>query len=80
MPEFPYPVVREAASIGLCGWEFMAEIMCNDPSGLSTRVALEELFWGDAGLGMAIMGTGLAAAGIAASGTQAQVIEWVPQC
>ncbi|MDA3038615.1 MAG: acyl-CoA dehydrogenase family protein [Actinomycetota bacterium] len=78
--EFPYPVVEEAASIGLYGWEFMAEIMRNDPTGLSTPVALEELFWGDAGLGMAIMGTGLAVAGIAASGSQAQVIEWVPQC
>ena len=43
-------------------------------------VALEELFWGDAGLGMAIMGSGLAAAGIAASGTREQVMEWVPQC
>ena len=29
--------------------------------------AIEELFWGDAGIGMAIMGSGLAAAGIAAS-------------
>ncbi len=78
--EFPYPVVQEAASIGLYGWEFMAEIMRNDPTGLSTPVALEELFWGDAGLGMSIMGTGLAAAGIAAGGTREQVIEWVPQC
>lgn len=78
--EFPYPVVREAAAIGLYGWEFMAEITRNDPTGLSTPVALEELFWGDAGLGMAIMGSALAAAGIAASGSQAQVFEWVPQC
>ncbi|CAE7897581.1 acdh-10, partial [Symbiodinium sp. KB8] len=74
--EFPYPVVEQAAQIGLYGWEFMAEAMMNDPTGLTMPVAIEELFWGDAGLGMAIMGTGLAAAGIAASGTPEQVMEW----
>ena len=41
---------------------------------------LEELFWGDAGIGLAIMGSALAAAGIAASGNSEQVMEWVPQC
>ena len=78
--EFPWPVVEEAAKIGLYGWEFVAEGMMNDPTGLTMPVAIEELFWGDAGLGMAIMGSTLAAAGIAASGTSEQVIEWVPQC
>ena len=78
--EFPYPVVQQAAEIGLYGWEFMAEGMMGDPTGLTLPVAIEELFWGDAGIGMAIMGSGLAAAGIAASGTPEQVIEWVPQC
>ena len=78
--EFPFPFVEEAAQIGLYGWEFMAEMMMNDPTGQSMMIALEEMFWGDAGLGMAIMGTGLAAAGIAASGTGEQVMEWVPQC
>ena len=28
-----------------------------DPTGLSAAIASEELFWGDAGIGMAIMGT-----------------------
>ncbi|MED5265491.1 MAG: acyl-CoA dehydrogenase family protein [Actinomycetota bacterium] len=78
--EFPYPIVKQAAQIGLYGWEFMAEAMWNDPTGLTMCVALEELFWGDAGIGMAIMGSGLAAAGIASSGTPEQVMEWVPQC
>src|SRR4029077_6199205 len=32
------------------------------------------------GIGMAIMGSGLAAAGIAGNGTPEQIIEWVPQC
>ena len=78
--EFPYPIVEEAAKIGLYSWEFLAQIMLEDPSGLASPVATEELFWGDAGIGLAIMGSGLAAAGIAASGTQEQIFEWVPQC
>jgi acyl-CoA dehydrogenase len=78
--EFPYPIVQQAAEIGLYSWEFMAEGMLGDPTGLTMPVAIEELFWGDAGIGMAIMGSGLAAAGIAASGTQEQLMEWVPQC
>ena len=78
--EFPWPIVQEAAKIGLYGWDFLAQGMIGDKTGLTMPVAIEELFWGDAGIGMAIMGSGLAAAGIAASGTQEQVMEWVPQC
>ena len=78
--EVPWPIIQEAAGIGLYGWEFLADGMYNDDTGLNLIVAIEELFWGDAGLGMAIMGSGLAAAGIAAAGTQEQVMEWVPQC
>ena len=77
--EFPYPIVEEAAKIGLYGWEFLMNAM-QDRSGLTLPVVVEEIFWGDAGLGMAIMGSGLAAAGIAGIGTPAQVMEWVPQC
>ena len=77
--EFPFPIVEEAAKIGLYGWEFLMNAM-QDPSGLTLPIAVEELFWGDAGLGMAIMGSGLAAAGIAGNGTPEQVVEWVPQC
>lgn len=76
----PWPILEEAAAIGLYGWEFMAEMMMNDPTGISMSVALEEMFWGDAGIGMAMMGSGLAAAGIVAAGTSEQVMEWVPQC
>jgi acyl-CoA dehydrogenase len=76
--EFPWPIVQEAAKIGLYGWEFLMNAM-SDPTGLTMPVAVEEIFWGDAGLGMAIFGSGLAAAGIAANGTPQQVMEWVPQ-
>ena len=77
--EYPWPVVEEAAKIGLYGWEIMAETG-NDPTGLSIVLLIEEMFWGDAGIGLSIMGTGLAAAGIMGNGTPEQVMEWVPQC
>ncbi|MEZ5204544.1 MAG: acyl-CoA dehydrogenase family protein [Acidimicrobiales bacterium] len=78
--EFPWPVVEEAAKIGLYGFDFMANAMLADQSGLTMPVAIEELFWGDAGIGLSIMGTGLAAAGIAGNGTPEQMLEWIPQC
>ncbi|NCV47516.1 MAG: acyl-CoA dehydrogenase, partial [Actinobacteria bacterium] len=77
--EFPWPIVQEAAKIGLYGLDFIMNAM-GDASGLTLPVAIEEIFWGDAGIGMAIMGSGLAAAGISGNGTPEQVIEWVPQC
>jgi len=78
--EFPWPIVEEAAKIGLYSIDFMAQAMMADQTGLTMPVTIEELFWGDAGIGLAIMGTGLAAAGIAGNGTAEQVFEWVPQC
>ena len=77
--EFPWPVVEEAAKIGLYGVDFLMNAF-GDPTGLTLPVAIEELFWGDAGIGMAIMGSALAAAGIAGNGTPEQIMEWVPQC
>src|SRR4051812_15060039 len=78
--EFPRPIVEEAAKIGLYSFDFFANATLNDPTGLTLPLALEELFWGDAGIGLAIFGSGLAAAGIAANGTPEQVMEWLPQC
>jgi acyl-CoA dehydrogenase len=78
--EFPWPIVEEAAKIGLYGVDFMAQALMADETGLTMPIAVEELFWGDAGIGLAIFGSGLAAAGIAGNGTPEQVFEWVPQC
>ncbi|HKE72224.1 MAG TPA: acyl-CoA dehydrogenase family protein [Acidimicrobiales bacterium] len=78
--EFPWPIVEEAAKIGLYSFDFFAQAQLGDPTGLTLPLALEELFWGDAGIGLSIFGSGLAAAGIASSGTPEQAIEWVPQC
>ena len=77
--ETPWPIIQEAAKIGLYGTDFMVQGM-SDPTGLTLPLTIEELFWGDAGIALAIFGTGLAAAGIAGSGTPEQVMEWVPQC
>src|SRR3954452_16111350 len=77
--ETPWPIIQEAAKIGLYGFEAIAQLW-SDPTGLTLPIANEELFWGDAGIGMAIMGTSLAVAGIFGSGTPEQAMEWIPQC
>ena len=74
----PWPIIQEAAKVGLYSMEFFAE-QAAEPSGLGMIVAFEEMFWGDAGIALAILGTGLAAASVAATGTPEQVGEWVPQ-
>ncbi len=77
--EFPWPVVQEAAKIGLYGFEGIAQFFA-DESGLSMPLVNEEIFWGDAGIGMAIFGTTLAVASIFGQGTPEQMGEWIPQC
>jgi len=77
--ETPWPVIQEAAKIGLYGFEGLAQFFA-DPSGLTMPIVNEELFWGDAGLGMAIMGTTLAVAAIVGQGTGEQIGTWIPQC
>lgn len=76
--ETPWPVIQEAAKIGLYSLDFYAQQFF-DPTGLGIPVALEELFWGDAGIGLSIVGTGLAAVGVLANGTEEQIGTWVPQ-
>jgi alkylation response protein AidB-like acyl-CoA dehydrogenase len=77
--ETPWPIIQEAAKIGLYGFEFLVNTY-GDPTGLSLCIASEELFWGDAGIGLAIFGTSLAVAAIYGSGTPEQLLEWVPLC
>ena len=77
--ETPWPIIGEAAKIGLYGFEALAQFWA-DPSGLTMPIVNEELFWGDAGIGMSIFGTTLAVAGIYSSGTPEQMMEFVPQC
>ncbi|MCW3013722.1 MAG: acyl-CoA dehydrogenase [Solirubrobacterales bacterium] len=75
----PWPIIQEAAKIGLYGFEGLAQFFA-DPTGLTMPIVNEELFWGDAGIGMAIMGTGLAVAAIIGQGTGEQIGEWIPRC
>jgi len=76
--ETPWPVIEEAAKIGLYSLDFFGT-QWFDPSGLGTVVAFEELFWGDAGIGLSIVGSGLAAVAVASNGTPEQIGEWLPQ-
>ncbi len=77
--ETPWPIIQEAAKIGLYGFEGMAQFFA-DPSGLGLPLVNEELFWGDAGIGMSIMGTALAVAAIFGQGSPEQIGEWIPRC
>lgn len=77
--ETPWPIIQEAAKIGLYSFEGLAQFYA-DETGLTLPIVNEELFWGDAGIGMAIMGTALAAAAIFGQGTGEQSAEWIPQC
>jgi acyl-CoA dehydrogenase len=77
--ETPWPIIAEAQKIGLYGFEALAQFWA-DESGLTLPIVNEELFWGDAGIGMAIMGTSLAVAAIFGQGTGEQFGEWIPQC
>src|SRR5579875_3638745 len=64
----PWPIIQEAAKIGLYGYEALGQFYA-DPTGLTLPVVSEELFWGDAGIGLAILGTSLAVAAIFGQGT-----------
>ena len=74
--ETPWPVIQEAAKIGLYSFEALGQFWA-DETGLTLPIANEELFWGDAGIGMAIMGTSLAVAAIFGQGTPEQMGEWI---
>jgi alkylation response protein AidB-like acyl-CoA dehydrogenase len=76
--ETPWPIIEEAAKIGLYSLDFFST-QWFDPSGLGTVVAFEELFWGDAGIGLSLVGSGLAAIAVASNGTNEQIGEWLPQ-
>src|ERR1700729_1555923 len=76
--ETPWPVLEEAAKIGLYSLDFYTQQYL-EPSGLGIPVVFEELFWGDAGIGMSLVGSTLAALSVVANGTPEQVGEWCPQ-
>ncbi|MFD6241707.1 acyl-CoA dehydrogenase family protein [Streptomyces diastaticus] len=76
--ETPWPIIQEAAKVGIYSLDFYAQ-QYFDPTGLGIPMAMEELFWGDAGIALSIVGTGLAAVGVLANGTEEQIGTWIPQ-
>jgi acyl-CoA dehydrogenase len=77
--ETPWPVIEEAAKVGIYDLDFVATTFA-DPTGLSMAITFEEMSWGDAGICLAIFGSTLAVAGIMNAGTPEQSMEWIPQC
>ena len=77
--ETPWPIIEEAAQIGLYSFEFVSQCFA-DPTGITFPLISEELAWGDAGITLALMGTVLGVSGIVGNGTPEQIAEWVPQC
>jgi len=76
--EFPWPVIQKAAEAGLYGIDIYMQAQ-QDPTGLTIPLVAEEIFWGCAGIGLAIFGTGLPLSALAAVGTQEQLFEWAPK-
>ena len=76
--ETPWPILQEAAKIGLYSLDFFGQQWL-EPTGLGTAVAFEELFWGDAGIALALTGSCLAAVAVGSNGTPEQIGEWLPQ-
>ena len=76
--ETPWPILEEAAKIGLYSIDFFAQ-QWFEPTGLGTPVAFEEIYWGDAGIGLSLTGSCLAAIAVSSNGTPEQMGEWLPQ-
>jgi acyl-CoA dehydrogenase len=77
--EFPWPVVKKAAEIGLYSLDFWTDMVGQDNSGLTLAITLEEICWGCAGIGLGIFGTGLPLASLAYSASPDQLMEWAPK-
>ncbi|OHU98601.1 acyl-CoA dehydrogenase family protein [Mycobacterium talmoniae] len=77
--EFPWPVLEEAAQQGFYSPLFYRDLI-GDSTGLSLPMFMEELFWGCAGIGLAIVMPALALAAIGQAASPEQMLEWAPEC
>ncbi|HLQ61113.1 MAG TPA: acyl-CoA dehydrogenase family protein [Candidatus Acidoferrales bacterium] len=77
--EFPWPVVKKAAEVGLYSVEFLQQTYA-DSTGILPALVSEELTWGCAGIALAIQGTQLPVAAIFSQGTPEQIATWIPAC
>jgi hypothetical protein len=78
--ETPWDIIKKAADSGIYSLEFFGQLFFGDPTGVTAALAIEELFFADPGIALALFGTGLPAAAIMANGTDAQKMEWLPKC
>jgi acyl-CoA dehydrogenase len=73
--EFPWPVLEEAAQ-----WRFYSPLfyrdLIADKTGMSLPMFMEELFWGCAGIGLAIVMPALALSAIGQTASPEQMLQW----
>jgi acyl-CoA dehydrogenase len=77
--EFPWPVLEEAARRGFYSPLFYRDLI-GDPTGMSLPIFMEELFWGCAGIGLAIVMPALALSAIGQAASPEQILQWAPEC
>src|SRR5689334_21440740 len=77
--EFPWPVLEEAARQGFYNPLFYRDLI-GDPTGLSLPLFMEELFWGCAGIGLAVVMPALALSAIGQAASPEQMLQWAPEC
>jgi alkylation response protein AidB-like acyl-CoA dehydrogenase len=77
--EFPWPVVKKAAEVGLYSVDFIQQSYA-DATGIMPALVAEELSWGCAGIALAIQGSQLPVAAIFSQGTPEQIATWIPAC
>jgi alkylation response protein AidB-like acyl-CoA dehydrogenase len=76
--DFPWDVLTKASEAGLYSLDLYLQAQA-DPTGLTLPLVMEEVFWGCAGIGLAIFGSGLPLMAVAALGTPEQFVEWGPR-
>ena len=77
--EFPWPVLEQAAREGFYNPLFYRDLI-GDPTGLSLPLFMEEIFWGCAGIGLAIVMPALALSAIAQAAGPEKLVRWAPEC
>src|SRR2546421_12145004 len=77
--EFPWQLLEEAAERGFYSPLFYRDLI-GDPTGLSLPMFMEELFWGCAGIGLAIVMPALALSAIGQAASPEQMLQWAPEC
>jgi acyl-CoA dehydrogenase len=77
--EFPWPVLEEAAERGFYSPLFYRDLI-GDPTGLSLPMFMEEIFWGCAGIGLAIVMPALALSAIGQAASPEQMLHWATEC